>query len=128
MNTYNVIIENNGRFEYYDIMPYLRRTWEDFKQRSARAKADGWDDKYYDLPTNYEKTKEWVESNLRYQYWARCEYELILSPWPSYTNEAGESILKKGTCTKIDVFEQCKMNIDIIVNMFINEFKEDFNF
>lgn len=45
-----------------------------------------------------------------YQWWSRCEYEIILTDWPNQ---------KK--FEKWDVHEQVKMNIDIITELLIND-------
>ena len=117
MKQFNVLIEDNGRFIPYDIMPYLKRSFiELLKRINEYGEGDYW--KY---PKTYDEIKEWVKESLQYQYGARCEYEIILSPWPSYTNENGEEIIKDDKCRKIDIYDQCMMNIDLIVRLFIEE-------
>ena len=41
-----------------------------------------------------------------YQFWARCEYEVILVDWP------GQKVEKK-----IDVWNQIEMNLDIVTKI-----------
>lgn len=96
MSSFNVIIYNfnGGKFEPYDIMPYLRRSYYDEGEK----------------PSNFEEFKNFILRKSTYQWWARCEYEIILTDWPSQ---------KK--FEKWDVHEQVKMNIDIITELLIND-------
>ena len=49
-----------------------------------------------------------------YQWWSRCEYEIILESWPNTNvNE------------KWDVHRQVMMNIDIITSMLMNNVNEN---
>ena len=117
MKQFNVLIENNGKFEPYDIMPHLKNSFEQLLERIENY-GEGDFRKY---PKTLEEIKEWVKVSLRYQYWARCEYEIILSPWPSYTDKNGQEIIKNDKSRKIDIYEQCMMNIDTIVRIFIED-------
>lgn len=104
--TFNVIIENNGKFEPYDIMPYLRNSYKYYKKNPWKGEVT--------KDSKFDVVKKWIDDELKYQYWARCEYEMILVPWPTGTNETGK---------KIDIYEQCKMNLDLITELFIKELK-----
>lgn len=94
---FNTIIYNfNGRsFESYDVMPYFIRCYEDVKKN-----------KYENLPKTFEEFKEFVKSKSMYMYWARCEYEVILSDWPS-----------SGKAKKIDIHWQLMMNHDLVTRI-----------
>jgi hypothetical protein len=68
-----------------------------------------------DLTKNYKKNKNdfaafssQLESDLRYYYWSKCEWEVIVSSWPPAKKEPIE--------TKIDVYDQIKLNWDKFVN------------
>lgn len=78
----------------YDIMPYLIAVYKSTKKDRR--------------PTTFEEAKEFIISNGRYQWWGRCEYEIIVADWPCQKNER-----------KIDIFEQVMMNIDIITDIFM---------
>lgn len=117
MKSFNVLIENNGKFEPYDIMPYLKSEWKSHVETIAQYGED----EYWRYPKTYKEIKNWITKTLKYRYWARCEYELILSTWPSYTNERGEEIIRTGSARKIDIWDQCEMNLDLIVRMFIED-------
>lgn len=122
---FNVIINEHNKFVNYDIMPYLENTWNRFVDAWGELQTnpeflkdpDGW----WKYPETDEEIKDWIIKELRYMFWAKCEYELILSPWPYRHLEDGTPTLKSGEYKKIDIFEQCMMNIDIIVQLF----KED---
>ena len=126
---FNVIIENNGRFEPYNIMIYLKDRWVNFVKRyNEFIKDPDFDvnDSYWKYPKTFEEFKVWVDNHLKYQYWSRCEYELVLSSWPSYELDEDTDKYQKGTLVipngkgkKIDIYEQCKMNLDIITRIFM---------
>ena len=115
MKKFNVINFdfNNDKFIYYDIIPYLVHCYKEEKNK----------------PKTFEEFKEFIERKSLQQWWSRCEYEIILSPWP-YTPSPSESYNKKGEddieawkdhwkehlneCQKIDVHYQVMMNLDII--------------
>ena len=131
---FNVLIENNGKFEPYNIMRYLKNSWERFiERRNEVSKDPEWDDdfkndSYWTYPETFEQIKKWIDRELKYQYWARCEYEIILSSWPSYDLDEDTKKYKKGTVVipdgkgrKIDIYEQCKMNLDIITQIFLED-------
>ena len=83
---------NSNKFEAYDVMPYLVYCYKNEKKDKR--------------PVTFDEFKKFVESNSMYRYWSRCEYEVILSDWPSQkTNE------------KIDVHWQIMNNIDLVTNI-----------
>lgn len=92
MKEFNVIIERNGAFISYDVMPYFI---EEYKRR-----------KKPDRPVTFDEFKEFVINEGKYMYWSRCEYEIILSDWPSQKVEK-----------KIDVMDQIMMNLDIVIEI-----------
>lgn len=99
MKKFNVIINdfNSGTFEPYDVMPYLMREYNKAK----------------DKPSTFEEFKNFVEKEAKYQWWSRCEYEIILSDWPGQRHHS-----------KIDVYEQVMMNIDIVTETLIENVTE----
>ena len=93
---YVILYEVNSRkFEKYDVMPYLVRCYQESKKK-----------KYIACPTTFEEFKKFVEDNSKYMYWARCEYEVILSDWPCKTLEE-----------KIDVHWQIMNNHDLVTRL-----------
>lgn len=115
---FNVLIENHGKFEPYNIMVYLERCWKRFKKEWKKYYESSNKDNWWKFPETYKEIKDWVEREIKYNYWARCEYEMLLIPWPPRTNEEG-NITENGY--KIDIYEQCKMNLDIITKIFIED-------
>lgn len=91
---YNVLIQdfNSRKFVPYDIFPYLYRQYNEREQK----------------PLTLQEYKNFILSEARYQWWARCEYEIIVSGWPNITNSK-----------KIDVYDQIELNIDAITTLFI---------
>ena len=82
---------STDRVEHYDIMPYLYRRLEEKR-----------------------KKRQIVLKDLT-QFWARCEYEVILSSWPSREN---------GHRHKMDVYEQIHMNLDNIAKLMYDDLQK----
>ena len=100
-NVFNVIIWEPNRkvFEPYDVMPYLRDCYKKTKKS-----------KYKKTPETEQEFTKFVKDELTYQFWGRCEYEVILKDWPCGTTE-----------DKIDIFEQCAMNIELISRLLMED-------
>ena len=87
---------NSKKFEKYDVMPYLVDCYEKVKNTK-------------DCPKTFEEFKTFIEGKSMYQYWARCEYEIILSDWPN-----------QNVARKIDIHYQIMNNIDIVTDILMN--------
>lgn len=113
-NVFNVLVWdfNRDTIEHYDILPHFRRMFDERKEVSKKIKK-GEEDRWFKVPKTFEDFKEFVKDESRYQFWARCEYEMITHGWP----------VKKNTY-KLDVHEQIMMNIDVIASLLWEEFKE----
>lgn len=100
MKKFNVLIWdfNQDKLKYYDVLPYLRR--EIVEQNNNKK-------------LTRENLKKLIEGASRYQFWARCEYEMILHGWPVRRNDY-----------KLDVHEQIMMNIDVVTDILWEEFKK----
>lgn len=119
--SFNVIIYdfNNKEFKPYDIIPHLIHCYN----------------KNSNKPKTFDEFKEFIKKESMYQWWSRCEYEIILGPWP-YITSPSERYDKKGEddveawkehwkkhlkeCEKIDIYDQVMMNLDIITEIFMN--------
>ena len=84
---------NSKKFEAYDVMPYLIRCYDNAKRKK-------------DCPKTFDEFKKFVKDKSMYMYWARCEYEIILSDWPN-----------QKTYKKIDVYWQVMNNIDVVTEI-----------
>lgn len=104
MVEYRVITWNfsTDRVEHYDIMPYLYRRLEEKRKRKQIVLRD----------LTLERLKEFIDNESKYQFWARCEYEVILSSWPPREN---------GRKHKMDVYEQIHMNLDNIAKLMYDD-------
>ena len=94
--SYNVWIWgfNTDSLESYDVVP---RFVESIKQ--------------YIKPKNLPKTKEALdeilESDARYYFWSKCEYEMIIHGWPKQKNNY-----------KASVYQQLRLNWPIFLDFF----------
>lgn len=91
---FKVIVDNvnTKKFEFYDVMPYFIRCYDDTKKDNR--------------PKTYEEFKEFVKGKSMYMYWSRCQYELILKPWVGHSNER-----------KVDVHWQLMHNLDLVTSI-----------
>ena len=117
MKSFNVLIENHDKFEPYDIMPRLKYSYIEMIERVQEYGES----EYRHYLNTTKEIDEWLDRALRYMFWSKCEYEIILSPWPPYTNDKGEEVILPKRSRKIDIYEQCMMNFDIIKRIFIEE-------
>ena len=95
INEFNVIVEDYNKKEFvsYDVMPYLMKCYEETKKK--------------DKPNTFDEFKEFVRSKSMYQFWCRCEYEIVLnSLFSGRTKEE-----------KIDVYFQISLNIDTVTKL-----------
>ena len=127
---------NKNTYEEYDILPYFRREWN--------IRPFGRDEKYKIIPvTTKSQLREWVYAFAKYQFWSRCQYEFLMAQWPFGTHKMSDEIrhyVKANPdankekddiqlcniiikdMVKIDVYEQIRMNIDVIVDILYEEF------
>lgn len=123
---------NSKRIKYYDVLPYFRDVWKSKKYNHDKDKVK-----------NKKDLLRWIDDVARYQFWARCEYEFLIASWPfgSYKmredisnvissdfdiNDIDQCIKFENVITqdmqKIDVYEQIKMNINVITDILYSEF------
>lgn len=93
------------RVKYYDIMPYLYRRLEEKRKKRQITLKD----------LTLERLKEFIDAESKYQFWARCQYEVILSSWPPREN---------GRRHKMDVYEQIHMNLDNIAKLMYDDLQK----
>ena len=108
---------NSDSLVHYDVMPYLRDCYKERVKRDKnylRRKHPDTESntykEYYKTPVTLDEFKKFIKAESMYQYWARCEYEMICHGWPVRKNDY-----------KLDVHEQIMMNIDIIADILLKE-------
>lgn len=79
----------------YDILPYLGRKWGELKPAKKKEAL--------------KNIQDWVERELMHQFWARCEYEMLVLSWPPRD---------KDKPVKVDVYQQTKPNLELITRLF----------
>lgn len=97
---YNVIIYDFNRQQMvaYDIVPYFEDEYNHLiKEDKAKIKT-------------YEDLKDFVKGRAMYQFWSRCEWEIILSNWPSNNH-----------FEKWDVYDQVLLNLDFVTTAVANK-------
>lgn len=68
-----------------------------------------------ELPTTLEELDGFLLSEARYCFWAKCEYEMIVTGWPQQKNER-----------KVDIYGQLRLNWDRFVSAFWDEVYEPY--
>jgi hypothetical protein len=135
INEFNVLeYDWNGRkVRPYNVLPYFRDAWKDKKFNFEKEKV-----------VDRASLKEWIIRASQYTFWARCEYECLIGPWPFGSKRLSDKLKELLTpdfdvsnhsqnidlCNaitsdmeKIDIHSQILMNIDIITNILFDEFK-----
>ncbi len=97
---------NGDKIEHYDVLPYLRNRLEERIEKNGNNY-----DEHFTVPKSFNDFKKFVENESLYQFWSRCEYEMIVHGWPARKNDY-----------KIDVHEQIMMNIDVISGILFDEY------
>lgn len=87
---------NNKKFVKYNIMPHLVNCYNEAKVK----------------PSTFKELQKFVKDESLYQFWSRCEYEIILQDWPN-----------QQLSEKWDVYDQIMMNLDTITNILIDNIK-----
>ena len=128
MKQFNVINFNFNakKFEAYDVIPYFIRKYydrvdtcneleQDLKNATSEHEINLYTDslKYWKVPVAFDEFREFVKSEAQYQFWSRCEYEIILVDWPCQKTEE-----------KWDVYDQIMMNLDIVTQLVIDSIYE----
>lgn len=93
---YTIIYDvNHKKFVRYNVMRYF--LLEYIESRTT---------KYIKTPQTREEFIKFIEDWGKYQFWGRCQYEIILSDWPP-----------SGVEEKIDVWYQIEMNLSLVADI-----------
>ena len=88
-------IEVYNIFEHGSFMEYLKKAYHECKSKDEFA--------------------ERLKSELRYFYWSKCEWEVLITPW----------IGRKEPCDlKIDVYDQIMLNWKVFLDYVVNNIEE----
>lgn len=90
---------NRNELTSYDVLPYFRREFDELPKTKR--------------PKTREEWTEFVKKWGRYMYWSRCEWEIIIVPWPNQDKSI-----------KIDVWHQIENNLDLVVDLLMSEQKK----
>jgi len=82
---------NKQSIEPYDVIPHLVDEYNKLKKK----------------PVSFSEFKDFVNKEAMYQWWGRCEYEIVISHWPPV----------KDLQEKWDIYQQIKMNMDVVTDL-----------
>lgn len=83
----------------FDVLPYFRRCYVSCRKKNR--------------PVTKEQWVEFVKQHGMYMFWAKCEYEIIVSQWPPTDKSS-----------KVDVWQQIEPNLDLIVKLLMEEYQK----
>lgn len=130
MKQFNVINYdiNRRKFIAYNVIPYFVNCYKECIKKNKEYP----DSDYWKVPATFDEFKKFVKDESQYQFWARCEYEIVLGPWP-YVSAPNESYDKSkendldawkehwkkhlASCDKWDVHDQIMMNLDVVTQL-----------
>lgn len=109
---------NNDHPTPYDVLPYFRNQYTSYKKK--------------DRPVTKEQWTEFIRRNGMYMFWAKCEYEIIVSQWPPRYKKVvrrnpetnAEEVVKELINKKVDIWQQIEPNIDLIVKLLMEEYQK----
>lgn len=141
---YNVYIEDvNAReiqaynvFSHWGFLKDLFKIKTQFKKEVKRFKKEN------DISTCLDKFQKWIEKykkdvfeeqllrSLQYYFWCKCEYEVVITDWPTTINAEEFNRIKNSDVNapkyrfnitpcieeKVDVYSQVILNKDLFVN------------
>lgn len=94
-----IIDFNTTKLKKYDVMPYFLECAKKQKFKSS----------------DLEKCKKFIRKEGMYMFWSRCEWEVLICPWPSI----------RDISFKIDVWDQIEMNLDNFTMIFIENLNKE---
>lgn len=119
---WNVIVENNNKIEVYNILSH-RALVNKIKESREQYKI-------------FREFAESIRSTLMYLTWSKCEWEIIVTSWPTFVENKeldrmikereehkekwGKSTVRSGVNLsvekKVDVFTQVMLNWDAFID------------
>ena len=152
--TWNVYREDfNGRkIEIYNVLGtgYMEDKLKGFKKKFKKELKTHSATTCCEVGLNDKWVKEYKEkvfaeelkNAIQYQYWARCEYEVVITSWPPYlTMEEMDRLNKEEVregryrvcpemeiAEKIDIYDQVRLNWDVFVDYVWNNYMVCGNF
>jgi len=94
---------NSDKLEFYNVMPYFIDRWKTLKKSRSKYKV---------MPTSFEEFKSWLKEEAMYQFWARAQYECVVTGWPAPKN-----------AHKLDIYQQLEANLDLFTRHFMLQIK-----
>ena len=100
MKQFNVLYWdfNRDKPSPYDVLPYFREEYESLKKVLRPVTRQEWE--------------AFIRSKGMYMYWARAQYEVIVSQWPPTEKSY-----------KLDIWKQIEANIDLIIDILMKEYE-----
>lgn len=100
----------SSKVSYYDIMPLLYKAIFNTKKSLSKSFYLIGSNGKVEI-TNKDLFTKFIDIELKYHFWSKCQYEFIVIDWPySETVESSNPV-------KVDIYQQLKPNIPIIVDL-----------
>lgn len=113
---------NTGKLENIDVLKNFFSVVLTTSGKINKKNFKYIDDNFKSCPvTNKEQLSELLTSYFRYHYWAKCEYEFLICDWPNRKKvDASRPI-------KIDVYNQIKINYQLVLDLVWNYIEPKIN-
>lgn len=131
--SYKVILWDFNRktTEFYDVIPFFMEEYERSKSK----------------PATKEEWKKFITSEGRWQFWGRCQYEILVDGFPPSNYQLSEEeyrqfvekyeknhtrkylqewlfdCIDSRPCNKLDVWSQIEANLPIVVNLLMEYYE-----
>ena len=132
INEYKVLVWdfNNKTINWYDVIPYFVDEYKKYKTESKKKNPNN----YFIVPITDEDFINFTRDKGMYMYWSRCQYEHVVSSWPSIgapseanskyeDTPAGWREYQKAfdnESIKIDVWDQIEANLEVVAKIVKN--------
>lgn len=107
---------NTGKIEPVDILEYIFSEFLTERGAIIKKKFQIYDrNTYKPIPiTTKEQLAERIRTILMCRFWAKCEWEMVIVDFPY------RDTIKDSRPLKVDVYDQLKPNMDLIVDLVWN--------
>ena len=107
---------NDGTIKPIDVLEYIFDEFLTERGAIIKKKFQIYDrNTYKPIPiTTKEQLAERIRTILMYRFWSKCEWEMIIIDFPY------RELVDASRPLKVDVYDQLKPNIDIIVDLVWN--------
>jgi hypothetical protein len=111
-----------GKLETYDVLPVLFNSIFTSKGTINKKEFHIYDKQWNEIPVRTkEQLQEFIETDFRCRFWAKCEWEFIVIDWPH------RDTINDSRPVKIDAWNQLEPNLPVITELVWNYIEPKIN-